>query len=113
MSRDRHSGDIELYIDQLVLHGFARADRHRIGEAIRLELLRQIGESGLPATLTLQDHVSRLNAGTIEAQAGGKPEHIGVQVAQAVYGSVAGRRPRANEAPGSSPGPAGLSGNSA
>ena len=98
MSRNRLSGDIELHIDELVLHGFSRGDRHRIGEAIRQELLRQLGEHGIPDVLVLQDHVSRLNAGSIQAQQGGKPERIGMQVARAVYGSVAAQGSRSNDA---------------
>lgn len=98
MSRNRHAGSIELYIDQLVLHGFPRGDRHRIGEAIRRELLRQLGERSLPDALARQDHIPRLNAGAIQAHPGGKPETIGMQVARAVYGSVVGEPPRGNVA---------------
>jgi hypothetical protein len=98
MSRNRHGGSIELSIDHLVLHGFPRADRHRIGEAIRQELLRQLGERGLPDALARRGHIPRLNAGAIKAQAGGKPETIGTQVARAVFGSVVGEPPRGNDA---------------
>jgi hypothetical protein len=107
MSRNRHAGSIELYIDQLVLHGFPRADRHRIGEAIRLELLKQLGMRGLPDALARQDPVSRLNAGAIQVQPGGNPENIGMQVAQAVYGSVVGGPSRRNDARSPSRGQAG------
>jgi len=94
MRAQQQAGDIELYIDRLVLHGFPRADRYRIGEAIRQELQRQFGEGGFPAGPNLQDQVPSLNAGIIQAQVGGKPEHIGVQVAQAIYGSVTGQHRR-------------------
>ncbi len=100
MNTKRHVGNIELYIDQLVLHGFPRGDRHRIGEAIRQELLRQFSERGIPDVLTRQDNVPRLNAGSIQAEQGGKPERIGMQVAQAVYGSVGGDQLLNNGTPG-------------
>jgi hypothetical protein len=90
MSRNRQAGNIELHIEELVLHGFPRSEQHRIGEAIRQELLRQFSEGGIPDVLTRQDNISRLNAGSIQAEQGGKPERIGMQVAQAVYGSVGG-----------------------
>jgi hypothetical protein len=104
MSTKPHSGNIELYIDQLVLHGFPRGDRHRIGEAIQQELLRQLFEQGIPDTLARQDHVSRLNAGSVQAEQGGGPERIGMQVAQAVYDSVTGHELRGNGDRSLSPG---------
>ena len=104
MNRDRHTGNIELHIDELVLHGFPRGDRHRIGEAIRQELLRQFSERGIPEVLTRQGNISRLNAGSIQAERGSKPERIGMQVAQAVYGSVVGEQLRGGETRSLNPG---------
>ena len=106
MSKNRHAGDIELHINELVLHDFPRGEQHRIGEAIRQELLRQFNERGIPDALTRQDNVPRLNAGSIHAEQGGKPERIGMQVAQAVYGSVGGDQLPSNGAPGLNPGQA-------
>ncbi len=88
MSRNRHRGNIALHIKELVLHGFPRSEQHRIGEAVRQELLRQFSEQGIPDALTRQDGVSRLNAGAIQTIQGARPERVGMQVAQAVYGSV-------------------------
>lgn len=92
MSNRQLNGNIELYIDQLVLHDFARADRHRIGEAIRQELLRQLGEHGIPGAIARQHDVSRLIARSVQVEQGGRPERIGAQVGQAIYGSVASER---------------------
>lgn len=92
MSRNRPAKNIELHINELVLHGFPRGEQHRIGESVRQELLRQLSEQGVPDALTRQGNVSRLNAGSIRAGQGSKPETIGRQVAQVVYGSVAGDR---------------------
>ena len=88
MSRNRPAKNIELHINELVLHGFPRGEQHRIGESVRQELLRQLSEHGIPDALTLQGNVSRLNAGSIQVRQGSKPERIGRQVAEAVYGSV-------------------------
>lgn len=104
MSKNRHAGNIELHINELVLHGFPHSERHRIGEAIRQELLRQLSERGIPDALTRQGNVSRLNAGSIQTGQGSKPERIGMQVAQVVYGSVAGEQQRANGTRSSNPG---------
>ncbi len=100
MSRNRQAGNIELHIEELVLHGFPRSQQHRIGEAIRQELLRQFSEGGIPDVLTRQDNISRLNAGSIQVEQGGKPERIGMQVAQAVYSSVGGDQLLNNGTPG-------------
>ena len=94
MSRNRPAGKIELHINELVLHGFPLGEQQRIGEAVRQELLRQLGERDIPDVLTRQNNVSRLNAGSIQAERGSKPERIGMQVAQAVYGSVVGEQLR-------------------
>jgi len=98
MNSDRLTGNIELHINELVLHGFPRGDRHRIAEAIRQELQKQLGVRGLPDALARQVHVAHLNAGAIQAQPGGNPEHIGMQVARAVYSSVAGQESHSKDA---------------
>jgi hypothetical protein len=99
MSEKIHTGNIELHIDKLLLHGVPRGDRHRIGEAVRQELIRQIGERGIPGVMVKQDiNVPRLNAGSIQTEVGGKPERVGTQVGQAVYRSLTGNAngPRGN-----------------
>ena len=103
MNANRQAANIQLYIDQLVLHGFPRDDRHRIGEAIRQELLRQLGERGIADAEALPQRASSLNAGSIQVEKGGRPEKIGIQVARAVYGSVAGQKPLGNRARGLGP----------
>ena len=45
------AGNIELHIEELVLHGFEPGDRHRIGEAIERELARLFAEQGTPPSL--------------------------------------------------------------
>ena len=42
---------IELHIEELVLHGFAPADRYRIGDTVQRELTRLLAEQGMPASL--------------------------------------------------------------
>lgn len=94
MNKKQQNGNIELHVNELVLYGFPRSERHRIGEAVRQELLRQLTEQGIPQALIQQARVARLNAGSIQAGQGVKPENIGMQVAQAVYGIVAsGQQP--------------------
>jgi hypothetical protein len=78
--------NIELHIEELVLHGFAPGDRHRIGEAVRRELARLLAEQGVPPGLSRGGEVTRQDGGSFRSEAGGKPEATGTGVGQAVYG---------------------------
>lgn len=79
---------IELHIEELVLHGFAPADRHRIGDAVQRELTRLLTEQGMPASLVQRGEMARLDGGAFEIARGSRSEAIGAQVAQAVYGGL-------------------------
>jgi hypothetical protein len=78
---------IELHIEELVLHGFARRDRLAIADALQEELSRVIAEDGL-AEIRGPASIERVKAGSfhVAAEAGGKA--IGTQAANAVYQGV-------------------------
>ncbi len=76
---------IELEIEQLVLHGFPPADQHRIGEAVRTELTRQLAEHGAPKSLGRSGRITRLDAGSFDVTPGSRADTVGVQVARSVY----------------------------
>jgi hypothetical protein len=80
--------NIELHIEELVLHGFAPADRYRIGEAVESELARLFDEQGVPPSLARESGIERLDGGAFEVAHGSKLEAVGVQVAQAVFGGL-------------------------
>ncbi len=86
--------EIELHIDELVLHGFAPGDRRRIGRAVERELSRlltQAAASGaLPRSLTTGSAAALRDAGAIQLTPGHSPESAGAQVAQAIYRGIAG-----------------------
>lgn len=77
--------NVELHIDEIVLHGFAHRDRYTIQEAIQDELTRLIASSGIPSSLHGGNEAARLDAGTVTVQKGMPPDAIGRQVAHAVY----------------------------
>ncbi len=79
---------VELHIEELVLHGFAAADRYRIGETAERELARLFAEEGVPAALTSGLDVQHLDAGTFHVAAHSKAEAVGAEVARAVYGGL-------------------------
>jgi hypothetical protein len=79
---------IHLHIEELVLHGFAPGDRHRIGDAMQHELARLFTEKQTPPVLAKSTEIERLNGGTFQMTAAPRPEATGTQVARAVFGGL-------------------------
>ena len=75
---------VELHIEELVLHGFAARDRHRIAGAVQLELTRLMSESRLPASRQTLINLERLQGSTFQVKGGAKPEATGAQIARTV-----------------------------
>ncbi len=75
--------NIELHIEELVLHGFASGDRYRIADAVERELAALVTYRGLPQVLNRE--MKSLDGGAFEAVKGSRPEAIGARVAKAVY----------------------------
>ncbi len=80
--------NIEVNIEELVLHGFAPGDRYRIGEAVERELAQLFTEQGAPPSLTRGGEIERLDGGAFEIAPGSKAEAVGAQVARAVYRGI-------------------------
>ncbi len=78
--------NIELHIEELVLHGFSCGDRYRIAEAVERELAHLFAEQGVPNSLSDGGEIERLDGGAFKMKQGSRPETIGAQVARAVYG---------------------------
>lgn len=81
--------NINLHIDQLVLHGFDQIDRDQVGRTVQRELSRLIREQGLPASLNQTHTIGNLNAGKFRADtitdAKTGTNSVGTQVAQKIY----------------------------
>lgn len=82
------SRNLELNIEKLVLYGFVPADRARIGAAVQQELTRLFAEQGVPPSLKRGGAISHLDAGTFEMSSAAKPDAIGIQIAQTIYGGL-------------------------
>ena len=80
--------NIELNIEELVLHGFSPGDRHRIGEAVEQELTRLLADRGVPQSLAQGGEVASVDGGAIEVASGARAQVVGAQVARAVYGGL-------------------------
>ena len=82
-----NSTNLEVHIEELVLHGLSPDDRFRISEAVQHELTRLFTDKGTPL-LGKRHEVARLDGGAFEVKRGSTAEAIGVQVAQAVHGGL-------------------------
>jgi hypothetical protein len=80
--------NIELHIEELVLHGFSPNDRHAIGEAVQRELTRLFVEQGVHASLSRGFEAERVDGGVFHVKLGDRAEGIGRQVGQSVYGGL-------------------------
>jgi hypothetical protein len=81
--------NVELHIEELILHGFAPGDRYHIGAAIERELTQLFSAAGgIPPTLMQSIDVERLDGGAFHVAPGAKTGTIGAQIAQAVYGEL-------------------------
>ena len=80
--------NIELNIEELVLHGFSPGDRYRIGEAVEQELTRLLADRGVPQSLERGREIANMDGGAFEVAQGSRPQVVGAQVAKAVYGGL-------------------------
>ncbi len=80
--------NIELHIEELVLHGFSPGDRHHIGEAMEHELARMLADRGVPESLAQGGEIASVDGGAFEVAPGSRAEVVGAQVAKAVYGGL-------------------------
>ena len=80
--------NIELNIEELVLHGFSPGDRYSIGEAVEQELSRLLADRGVPQSLERGGEIGHVDGGAIEVAQGSRAQVVGVQVAKAVYGGL-------------------------
>ena len=80
--------NIELEIDELVLHGIAAADRVAVGEAVQHELTRLLTERGVPPSLEQAGNASVLHGDAIHLRGAAQPQTFGQQVAAAIYRSL-------------------------
>jgi hypothetical protein len=71
-----------------VLDGFAPVDRYRIADAVQAELARLLVEQGVPASLEMGGNIALLDGRAFYLAPDARPDRIGVQVAQAIYGGL-------------------------
>ena len=80
---------INLHIEELVLHGFAPAERHRIAEAVQQELGNLLAEhsSSDPGQFRT-GNIPGLNLGNFRVAQNASSRSIGAQIANAIHGGL-------------------------
>ncbi len=81
--------DIEINIDELVLHGFSPADRSRIGNAVEHELRLIFTQQGIPSSLMKNSSLPFLDGGTFQAKPNASAASTGQEIAGSVYNGLA------------------------
>ena len=76
--------EIEVHVEELVLHGFAANDRWVVADALQIELQRLVAERGLPAAWL--DSPAKIDAGEIRLTI--RPK-TGRDIAGALHGGCA------------------------
>jgi hypothetical protein len=77
--------NVELHIEELVLHGFAPGDSHPIASAMEAELERLFAVSGVPPSLARGGDLAELYGGPFAALPDTGANAVGTSVARAVY----------------------------
>jgi hypothetical protein len=80
--------EIEVQIEELVLHGFRPSERYPIADAMQAELARLLTEQGL--SMTNDAALEQLNADAIRLNPKARGETTGTQIARAVLDGLRG-----------------------
>jgi len=80
--------NVELRIEELVLHGFPPGGHHRLGDGVEHELSRLFTERGVPPSLAHGGDAPYLDAGAFEMNPGLGAEAAGEQIAWSLYGGM-------------------------
>jgi hypothetical protein len=76
---------LEVHIEEVVLHGFAGADRRRVGDALQAELERQFAAQELPSFGDKGVCIARLSCTAFASTAGATSDRIGTGLAHSLH----------------------------
>jgi hypothetical protein len=77
--------NVDLNIDELIVHGLDPTEQHRLGPALERELTRLFETHGVPPALTRSRTATRLALGDVQVDPAGGADAVSVQLAQALY----------------------------
>ena len=79
---------VSLHIEELVLHGFAPADRHAIAAGVQAELVRLLTEQGLPRSMMAGADRGQIDTVPVQVSPGARPQAMGRQIARSIMGGM-------------------------
>jgi hypothetical protein len=88
-----NEAQIELHIEELVLHGFPLRDRHEISDYICHELRQLIIDRGLPRSFGRDLALRNLRGNEINLASTMVPANVGAEIARSVYASFGSTSP--------------------
>jgi plasmid stabilization system protein ParE len=80
--------DIDLHIEELVLHGYTPSEARRAGAALQTKLGRLLSGRGLPKSLAASAEIPKIDTGQVRHPAAVGPEATGVEIARAIHGGL-------------------------
>ncbi|MBN2118652.1 MAG: hypothetical protein JW730_18915 [Anaerolineales bacterium] len=80
--------NVEVQIDELILHGLFASNRYDIGDAFSHELELLLGEVNLDSSVIKEGHIRVLRTDQITVSPKAKPALVGMEIAQAVHGGL-------------------------
>lgn len=80
--------NVELYIGELILHGFPSVDPSQLSSIVQHELTQLITEQGTPSSLGAEVEITSLQGNEFRMEPGSSIQTIGSQIAHAVYGEL-------------------------
>lgn len=86
--RARKIPNLELHIEELVLHGIEPLDRTELGAAVEAALTQLLAAHGVPPSLQQGGAMTAVDGGTFTARAGAGAQEIGGRIARAIYKSL-------------------------
>jgi hypothetical protein len=83
--------NVELHIEELILHGFGPGGGQAIAAAIEAELGHLLAIERLPVSFQSGASIGTVDAGSFEARASEQPSVLGARVGRSVYRSLESR----------------------
>ncbi len=80
--------NVQVHIEELVLHGFRPGERYDIADAVQRELAGLFESHGVSPSLLQSGAVARLDGGAFKVAARSRTAAVGYQIAKALYGGL-------------------------
>lgn len=80
--------NIELHIEEMVLHGLENVNRRHVADAMERELTHLLSEQGLHPSISEGGKIKSLKQMEFNVTQGSSAEYVGIQVARTLFGGL-------------------------